>query len=83
MPITILVDGVEVGQRQIDMLVDEGIIVEIKSTEILPLTSKRQLRGYLAATGLRLGILLHFGPKACYYRVIGPAEREQLKPVSS
>jgi GxxExxY protein len=54
------------------MLVDRSVIVEIKATELLAEAPKRQLRNYLSAMGLELGILLHFGPKANYYRVLGP-----------
>jgi hypothetical protein len=32
---------------------------------------KRQLQNYLTATNLKLGLLLHFGPRAQYYRVLG------------
>jgi GxxExxY protein len=52
------------------MLVENRIILEIKSTERLSDVSKRQLRNYLAATNLELGIVLHFGPKAEYHRVL-------------
>jgi GxxExxY protein len=61
---------VEVGQHRIDMLVEGRIIIEIKSTERLSDIPKRQLRNYLSAKNLELGILLHFGPRAQYYRVL-------------
>ena len=70
-------EGEQLGFHRFDLVVEGRIIVEIKSTEVLPPTAKRQLRGYLAATGLRLGILLHYGPKANYHRIIGPARLEQ------
>jgi len=69
-PVTILFDGVEVGQLRLDMLVENRIILEIKSTERLSDVPKRQLRNYLAATRLELGIILHFGPRAEYHRVL-------------
>jgi GxxExxY protein len=76
-------EGEQIGFHRFDLMVEGKIIVEIKSTEVLPSTAKRQLRGYRAATGLRLGILLHFGPKANYYRVIGPTQPEQALLASS
>jgi len=39
---------------------------------LLSPVSKNQLRNYLAATHLELGMLLHFGPRANYYRILGP-----------
>jgi GxxExxY protein len=75
-------EGEQLGFHRFDLLVEGRVIVEVKSTELLPPTSKRQLRGYLAATGLRLGLLLHFGPKANYYRVIGPRGAGDPTPAS-
>jgi GxxExxY protein len=58
------------------MLVNKLVIVEIKGTELLSEAPKRQLRNYLAALRLDLGMLLHFGPKANYYRILGPRSSE-------
>jgi GxxExxY protein len=69
-PVTVLFHGVVVGQHRIDMLVERRIILEIKSTERLTDVPKRQLRNYLTAFNLELGIILHFGPRAEYHRVL-------------
>jgi GxxExxY protein len=61
------------------MLVQRCVIVEIKATELLSPVAKNQLRNYLAATKLDLGMLLHFGPKAHHYRVLGPQKLEPHK----
>lgn len=71
-PVEIYFEGEFVGRHRLDMLVERRIIVEVKSSERLSDVPKKQLRNYLAATGLRLGLILHFGPRAQYYRVIGP-----------
>ncbi|HEU4997110.1 MAG TPA: GxxExxY protein [Gemmatimonadaceae bacterium] len=68
--VPVVFDGVEVGRHRLDMLVERRIVLEIKSTERLSDVPKRQLRNYLAATNLELGIILHFGPKAEYHRVL-------------
>ena len=71
-PVTIVLDGEELGTHRLDMLVQGRVVIEIKSTETIAVAAKRQLRSYLTATGLQLGILLHFGPeKASFYRVLG------------
>ena len=67
-PVTVYFRGEEVGTHRIDMLVERRIILELKSTERLPLTATEQLRSYLAVTRLELGLILHFGPKARFYR---------------
>jgi GxxExxY protein len=56
--------------QRIDMIVDDRLVVEVKSTEKLPATALRQLYGYLRATELELGLLLHFGPEPKFYRQI-------------
>jgi GxxExxY protein len=54
----------------LDMVVDDRVIVEIKSTERLHPESTRQLFGYLCSTNLEVGLLLHFGRDPKFYRVI-------------
>jgi GxxExxY protein len=71
-PLIVRFRGEQIGFHRCDMLVDKKVIVEIKATEFLSLVPKQQLRNYVSTLGLDLGILLHFGPKANYYRVLGP-----------
>jgi len=52
------------------MVVDGKLIVEIKATERLHDNATRQLFGYLCATNLELGLLLHFGREPKFHRVI-------------
>jgi GxxExxY protein len=56
--------------QRLDMVVDETLIVETKSTEVLAAHANRQLQNYLKASGLPVGLLLHFGPKPKFYRRI-------------
>lgn len=59
-----------ISSQRLDMLVDGKLIVEAKSTEHLPPTAIRQLDNYLKGTNLEVGLLLHFGPRAKFYRRI-------------
>ena len=70
--ILVFFQGQQIGLHRLDLLVERRVVLEIKSTERLAEASKRQLRNYLAATNLDLGILLHFGPKPEFHRVLGP-----------
>jgi GxxExxY protein len=70
-PMNVYFEGELMGQYRADLLVERKIIVEVKSTERLSDVPKRQLQNYLTATNLKLGLLLHFGPRAQYYRVLG------------
>jgi len=62
--------GDELAQQRIDMLVDEKLIVETKSTYELHKAAPRQLFNYLRATNLEVGLLLHFGPQPSFFRLI-------------
>ena len=55
-------DKIIKGQR-IDILVEEEVIVEIKSLSKLPDVSTAQILSYLKATGLKRGLLINFGTK--------------------
>jgi len=46
---------------RIDILVDERIVVEVKSVEILLPVHSRQVLTYLRAMDLRIGLLMNFG----------------------
>jgi len=62
--------GDELGQQRLDMVVDDILVIEAKSTHVLHPSASRQLYNYLRATNLELGLLLHFGPEPHFYRVI-------------
>ena len=47
------------GQR-LDLLVDPGIVVEIKATEAIKEIHTAPLMGYLKSTGHRVGLLINF-----------------------
>ncbi|HXQ73940.1 MAG TPA: GxxExxY protein [Pyrinomonadaceae bacterium] len=49
----------DLGYR-IDLLVEEKVIVEIKSVEVLAPVHRKQLQTYLRLMDLRLGLLINF-----------------------
>ena len=62
--------GEPLARQRMDMLIDDKVIIEIKSTDVLPATSRRQLLSYLKSTRLEVGLLLHFGPEAKFIRML-------------
>ena len=62
--------GDELGRQRIDLIVDETLVVEIKSTFDLRHGARDQVHNYLHAARLEVGLLLHFGPRPKFYRVI-------------
>ena len=63
-------DGVPIGRQRLDIVVDDKVIVEIKSPERLHKEAGRQLYNYLRASTLEVGLLLHFGREANFYRLV-------------
>ena len=68
--VPVLYKGEEVARQRLDMIVDQKLVVEVKSTRTLHDGSVRQVANYLRATSLELGLLLHFGPQPRFHRVI-------------
>jgi GxxExxY protein len=58
--VSVLYDGVTVGEYVVDLLVENEIIVELKTVKALDEVHLAQCMNYLKATGLRLCLLLNF-----------------------
>jgi GxxExxY protein len=68
--VNILYDGVELCSQRLDMVVDDKVVVETKSTYDLHPAAQRQLYNYLRASRLEVGLLLHFGREPEFYRLM-------------
>lgn len=75
--VVIRYDGVPIGRQRLDMIVDDKVIVEIKSSERLHRDAGRQVYNYLRATSLEVGLLLHFGREANFYRLVFANSRKR------
>lgn len=59
-PFIAVYDGIEIGEAfRMDMLVNQKVVVELKSVESLQLVHHKQLITYLKLTGLKLGLLVN------------------------
>ena len=56
--------GVLVGDYEADMVVEDKVILEIKAVSRLLERHRAQALNYLAATGMRLALLLNFGSES-------------------
>jgi GxxExxY protein len=59
--ITVWYDGIIIGEYTADLLVEEVLLVELKTVKALDDGHRGQCLNYLKATGLRLCLLLNFG----------------------
>lgn len=69
--------GEHLATQRIDMIVDNKLIVEVKSTHHLHRYSIRQIYNYLRGTDLEVGLILHFGPEPKFYRQILTTRTDQ------
>lgn len=75
--------GRQLSPQRVDMIVDDKVLLEIKSTHVLPPTSERQLLNYLRASSLPVGLLLHFGPQPRFYRRVHSGKGSLHEPRNS
>jgi GxxExxY protein len=61
--ITVYYDGENVGDFVADIVVEDTIIVELKSVRQLTTAHEVQVVNYLTATGKEVGLLLNFGER--------------------
>ena len=61
-PVPIIYKGVTFNEGfRADLIVEQKVLVELKSVERITLAHKKQVQTYLKLTGLKLGYLLNFG----------------------
>ncbi|MDH3876130.1 MAG: GxxExxY protein [Desulfobacteraceae bacterium] len=68
--IKVYYDGVIVGDYFADIIVEDNVIIELKSAESLRKEHKFQLINYLKATEKEVGLLLNFGKTPEFKRAI-------------
>ncbi|MGD0077280.1 MAG: GxxExxY protein [Sedimentisphaerales bacterium] len=66
-PIKVNFEGELVGEYYADILVDEKIILELKTADKIVDIHRAQILHYLTATGIKLGMILNFGSKSFEY----------------
>ena len=79
-PISVEFEGTVVGDFRADIVVEDRLIVEVKAVERLGSVHEAQLLNYLRVSGLQVGLLLNFGPKATYRRLINARVNQGVYP---
>lgn len=69
-PLDVHFRGATIGEYRADLIVENTIIVECKAGDHLAPQHSAQLLNYLKATSRPLGILLNFGAKPTFKRVV-------------
>jgi GxxExxY protein len=72
-------DGILVGHFRADLLVERRVLLETKASEFLSEADRSQLRNYLHGSDIEVGLLLHFGPKAHFERMVFSNSRKPAR----
>ena len=71
--VSIWYDGIKAGEHRLDLLVDDRVIVELKAVPQFAGSHFAQVRSYLRACHLRVGLLLNFGDAVLrVHRILNP-----------
>ena len=63
-------EGVKIGHYRADIIVEDRVILELKASERILDTDRKQLLNYLRASKVEVGLLLNFGPRAQFERLV-------------
>lgn len=69
-PIDVFFRHEVIGKFYADLVIENRVIVEVKATRKLVSEHQSQLLHYLRSTAMEVGLLLNFGPKAQFQRLI-------------
>ncbi len=75
--VPVLFRGQLVGDFNADLLVNKTVILELKSCRSIVDAHIAQLLNYLKATEIEVGLLLNFGPRPEFKRVVFGNERKR------
>ncbi len=62
-PVDVVYKEIVIKGQRLDLLVEDSLIVEIKSLSTLPEVAMAQVLSYLHATGLKRALLINFGER--------------------
>ena len=74
-PISVNYKGRLVGEYYSDLIVENVVILELKATEKISDIFEIQLKNYLKATGVEVGLLINFGKSVEVRRKFVPSEK--------
>jgi GxxExxY protein len=63
-------DGIQVGMRRADFVVENQVVVELKAVVKLEDAHLAQAKNYTVAYGFPLGLLINFGGKSLEYKLM-------------
>jgi GxxExxY protein len=78
-PLPVWFRGHKVGEFRADMLVENSVLLELKSARSLEPAHEAQLLHYLKSTEVEVGMLLNFGVRPQFRRLIFDNDRKKIR----
>jgi len=78
-PLPVWFRGKKIGQYFADMIVEGAVLLELKAARTLDSAHQAQLLHYLKATEIEVGLLLNFGLRPQFRRLLFDNERKKIR----
>jgi GxxExxY protein len=78
-PVPVWFRGRKVGQYFADLIVEDLVLLELKAARTLESAHEAQLLHYLRATNVEVGLLLNFGLRPQFRRLLFDNERKKIR----
>ncbi len=78
-PVPVWFRGRRIGQYFADLMVDHTVLLELKTARSLESAHEAQLLHYLRATEIEVGLLLNFGLRPQFRRLLYDNERKKIR----
>lgn len=78
-PVPVWFRGQQVGQYFADIVVEDAVLLELKAARNLESAHEAQLLHYLRATDVEVGLLLNFGLRPQFRRLLFDNDRKKIR----
>jgi GxxExxY protein len=78
-PIQVWFRGASVGDFKADMVAEGKVLIELKAARGIDTAYEKQLLNYLRATDIEAGLLLNFGAKPEFRRMVFENQRKKIR----
>jgi GxxExxY protein len=78
-PLPVWFRGRRVGDFRADLLVEKAVLLELKTARTFDPAHEAQLLHYLKSTSVEIGLLLNFGAKPQFRRLLFDNDRKKIR----
>ena len=71
--------GRTVGEFRADIIVNNKVLLELKAAQMLDRVHEAQVLNYLKATSIEVALLLNFGPKPNFRRILLDNDQKKIR----